>query len=47
MFFFEYIIKLLMGNSESIFMGLVIVIFGYYGWLLWNGNIYLHLCYGK
>ena len=38
MFLFEYMIKLLMGNSEALFMGLVVVIFGYYGWLLWNIN---------
>lgn len=36
MFLFEYIIKLLMGNTEALFMGLLVVIFGYYGWLLWN-----------
>ncbi len=38
MFLFEYIIKLLMGNSEALFMGLLVVLFGYYGWLLWNIN---------
>lgn len=38
MFLFEYIIKLLMGNSDALFMGLLIVVFGYYGWLLWNIN---------
>lgn len=34
MFLYEYIIKLLMGNSNTIFIGLIIVIFGYLGWLL-------------
>ena len=38
MFFFQYIIRLLMGNSDTLFMGLIMVIFGYYGWLLWNIN---------
>lgn len=36
MFLLEYMIKLLMGNSDTIFLGLLIVLFGYYGWLLWN-----------
>ena len=36
MFLWEYVIKLLMGNSDSLFIGLVIVVMGYYGWLLWN-----------
>lgn len=40
MFLFEYIIKLLMGNSETLFMGLFVVVFGYYGWLLYNINDY-------
>lgn len=38
MFFFEYIIKLLIGNSDSLFLGLIVVLIGYYGWLLWNIN---------
>jgi hypothetical protein len=38
MFLWEYIIKLLMGNSNSLFIGLIIVIIGYYGWLLYNIN---------
>lgn len=38
MFLFEYIIKLLMGNSNTLFMGLIVVIFAYYGWLLWSIN---------
>ncbi|ACL70093.1 hypothetical protein [Halothermothrix orenii] len=42
MFLFEYIIKLLMGSSETLFMGLIIIIFGYYGWLLWNINNSFH-----
>jgi len=25
-----------MSNSETLFMGLIIVLFGYYGWLLWQ-----------
>lgn len=37
-FLFEYIMKLLMGNSNTLFMGLIVVIFGYYGWLLWSIN---------
>ncbi len=36
MFLLEYIIKLLMGNSDTMFMGFVVVVFGYYGWLLWH-----------
>ena len=36
MFLLEYVIKLLMGNSDTIFLGLFVVVFGYYGWLLWN-----------
>ncbi len=36
MFLLEYVIKLLMGNSDTMFMGFVVVIFGYYGWLLWH-----------
>jgi len=27
-----------MSNSGSLFIGLMIIIFGYYGWLLWNIN---------
>ncbi|MFW6009355.1 MAG: hypothetical protein ACOCP8_08850 [archaeon] len=38
MFLFEYLIKLLMGNSDAHFIGLLVVLFGYYGWLLWNQN---------
>ncbi|MTI58474.1 hypothetical protein GM661_06500 [Iocasia frigidifontis] len=38
MFLFEYMMKLLMGNSNTLFMGLIVVIFGYYGWLLWSIN---------
>lgn len=38
MFFFQYLIRLLVGNSDTLFMGLIMVIFGYYGWLLWNIN---------
>ncbi len=38
MFLFEHLIKLLMGNSDTLFMGLAVVIFGYYGWLLYNIN---------
>jgi hypothetical protein len=38
MFLFEYIIKLLISNSDTVFMGLIIVVFGYYGWLIWNIN---------
>lgn len=38
MFLYEYIIKLLMGNSGSLFLGLLVVVFGYYGWLLWHIN---------
>jgi F0F1-type ATP synthase membrane subunit b/b' len=38
MYFFNFIIKLLMSNSGSLFIGLMIIIFGYYGWLLWNIN---------
>ncbi|MGM0410211.1 MAG: hypothetical protein ACQEQF_05545 [Bacillota bacterium] len=38
MFLFEYLIKLLMGNSDALFIGLLVVLFGYYGWLLWNQN---------
>lgn len=37
-FLFEYMMKLLMGNSNTLFMGLIVVIFGYYGWLLWSIN---------
>lgn len=33
---YEYLIKLLMGNSNSLFIGLIVVIFGYFGWLLKN-----------
>ena len=47
MFFFEYLIKLLMGNSNNIFMGLVVVIFGYYGWLLWTINSKFNSFYNK
>ncbi|MFW5992115.1 MAG: hypothetical protein ACOCQN_02885 [Halanaerobiaceae bacterium] len=43
MFLFEYLIKLLLGNSSTLFMGLFVVIFGYYGWLLWNINSELKL----
>jgi len=42
MFLFEYLIKLLMGNSNTLFLGLIMVIFGYYGWLLFNINNQLH-----
>ncbi len=38
MFLYEYLIKLLMGNSNTIFLGLFVVIFGYCGWLLWQIN---------
>ena len=38
MFLYEYIVKLLMGNSNNLFLGLIIVLIGYYGWLLWNIN---------
>ncbi len=42
MFLFEYIVKLLLGNTNTLFLGLVIVLFGYYGWLLYNINNRLH-----
>ncbi|HLV09470.1 MAG TPA: hypothetical protein VKY40_04610 [Halanaerobiales bacterium] len=32
----EYMIRLLMGKSDTMFIGLMVVIFGYYGWLLWH-----------
>ncbi len=38
MYFFEHLIKLLLSNSNTLFFGLIIVIFGYYGWLLFNIN---------
>ncbi len=47
MFLFEYIIKLLMGNSDAIFIGLLVVLFGYYGWLLWNQNNSYNNFYNK
>ncbi|MFW6035875.1 MAG: hypothetical protein ACOCRZ_06430 [Halothermotrichaceae bacterium] len=34
----EYVIKLLAGNSNTLFVGIIVLIFGYYGWLLWNIN---------
>jgi type IV secretory pathway VirB4 component len=36
-----------MGNSESVFMGLVVVIFGYYGWLLYNIHSDIRTFYNK
>jgi len=38
MYFFEHLIKLLLGKSNTLFLGLIMVIFGYYGWLLFNIN---------
>ncbi len=38
MFLIEYIMKLLIGNSENLFTGLIIVLIGYLIWLLWNNR---------
>ncbi len=35
---YQFIIKVLMGNSGTIFSALVMGVFGYMGWLLWNIN---------
>lgn len=35
---YQYIIKVLMSNSNTIFSALVMGVFGYMGWLLWNIN---------
>ena len=36
MFLFEHLIKLLIGNSGTLFAGLIMVVIGYCGWYLWN-----------
>lgn len=38
MFLFEFLIKILIGNSDTLFVALFMAIFGYYGWLLWHVN---------
>jgi len=35
---FQYIIRILMGNSDTVFAALVMGVFGYMGWLLWKLN---------
>ncbi|NLM96641.1 MAG: hypothetical protein GX175_03330 [Halanaerobiaceae bacterium] len=35
---FQYIIRILMGNSDTVFAALVMGVFGYIGWLLWKLN---------
>lgn len=35
---FQYIIRILMGNSDTVFTALVMGVFGYIGWLLWKLN---------
>ena len=35
---YQFIIKALMGNSDTIFAGLIIAVFGYMGWMLWQIN---------
>lgn len=42
MFLFEFIIKILVGNSDTVFIALIMAVFGYYGWLLWNVNEHLN-----
>ena len=35
---FQYIIRILMSNSDTVFAALVMSVFGYIGWLLWKLN---------
>ncbi|MFW6022334.1 MAG: hypothetical protein ACOCQW_02315 [Halanaerobiaceae bacterium] len=35
---YQYIVKVLMGNSDTVFSALVMGVFGYVCWLLWNIN---------
>lgn len=35
---FQYIIRILMSNSDTVFAALVMSVFGYIGWLLWRLN---------
>lgn len=35
---YQFIIKVLMSNSDTVFTALVMGVFGYMGWLLWNIN---------
>ncbi len=36
MVLFEYIIKVLVHNSETLFIGLLVILVGYYGRILWD-----------
>ncbi|MFW6381560.1 MAG: hypothetical protein ACOCZ3_03355 [Bacillota bacterium] len=36
MFLYDYIIKLLLGNTNTLFLGLIVVLFGYYGWMIYT-----------
>ena len=38
MFLIEYIMKLLIGNSDNLFTALIAVLIGYLIWLLWNNR---------